>query len=125
MKSDAKKQQQQCTRDIEVFLTNQGKFVSMTITGDEMAALKAKMESPAPNFLTISDIDNHVHVFNSGEILAITKPEGHSLKDESSMMQFAIALHDKELITDSELREMIGLPPRTSKKNSTVGLGNK
>ena len=120
----AKQNVNQCPREIEVFLTTQGKFVSMTITNEEMESLRKKMESPAPNFLTISDNEGHVHVFNSGEILAITRPERHTLKDESSVMQFALAMHDKELITETELREMIGLPPRSSKK-TTVGLGNK
>ena len=111
-------------RQIEVYLTSQGKFVCLTIADQEMVALGKKMDSPAPNFLTITDVTGHVHVFNSAEILAITAPDTHNLRDETGSMEFALHLHDKELIDDSELRAMVGLPPKKV-AGKTVGLGSK
>jgi hypothetical protein len=111
-------------RDIEIYLTSQGKFVALVISNEEMVALGKKMECPAPNFLTITDVAGHVHVFNSAEILAITAPDTHNLRDETGGMEFALHLHEKGLVDDSELRAMVGLPPKKT-PNKTVGLGNK
>ena len=111
-------------RDIEVYLTSQGKFVCLTISNDEMAALGKKMDAPAANFLTITDVTGHIHAFNCAEILAITAPDTHNLRDETGSMEFALHLHDKELIDDSELRAMVGLAPKKS-PGKTAGLGTK
>ena len=111
-------------RDIEIYLTNQGKFVCLTVTNEEISALGKKMDCPAPNFLTITDAAGRLHAFNSAEILAITSPDTHNLRDETGGMEFALHLHDKGLIDDSELRGMIGLPPKKI-PTKTAGLGNK
>jgi hypothetical protein len=107
------------TQDVEIFMGGNGKHVRLKVGSEEMERLRTICDRPAINFVSVKDADGEMHVFNTGEILAITKPGCHCLyEDQTQDRQFALQLYDKELISLSELRQVFGL-------NSKLGTGKK
>jgi hypothetical protein len=112
------------TVDIEVFIGGPGKCVSLKVTADEMRRAKQAINASGRNFVSVTDVDGHVHIFNIAEILAITKPDVHNLYDYVTQAQLALQLHEKTVITDNELRQItFGLNGRQDGMNGTMGLG--
>jgi hypothetical protein len=112
------------TQEIEIFIGEQGKSATLVVTHEQMQEIREKMNAGTP-FLNITDAAGCSHIFNMGAILAITTPGCHDLCDTDSLQQMALQLHDKEIIDDDELCEILGIKGNKRKNKRKMGLQSK
>lgn len=116
-----KQKEQKVVKKVQIFMGNTGKSVTIDVHDDELKRFRDSLRQET-RFMVVNDIYGDMHAFNINEIFTITTPGSNDLADELNTA-LMLPLFDKEIITISEFRKMLGFNGEI--KKAKAGLAEK